>query len=137
MKNEKEVYVPEAKDLWNYMMKKGKEREPAKVSQINTLNEDDITTIIATMDFFGATKHLLTQTYSDLSAKTPLAPRFRVFDWLGMMVMNKGYEKINVTAVKVIVWSWLKTDGVVEKFIDDLRKSDYQIDGSWEKVRLE
>jgi hypothetical protein len=95
----------------------------------NTLDKNDVTTIIATAEFFGAEMSDLQQIYFDLTI-----PRYRVFDWLGMCVMGRINCK---PAVKVFAHSFLKVNGDTQKFIEDLRVTDYQWDTEWEKIELE
>jgi len=96
----------------------------------NILTEDDIQTICATIDFFGGDYR---QDYFDLSVNArPIAPRYRVFDWLGMRVMN-GRDELST---KVLVHSFIKSGGIPTKFIQDLRETDYDIDTSWENIKL-
>lgn len=91
----------------------------------NLLSDDDITTIIATIDFFGGDYR---QDIWDLRTA-----RYRVFDWLGMRVQGRGD---NDSATKVLAHSFIKVGGVPSKFIEDLRITDYDIDHSWEKIEL-
>ena len=123
-----EVKIPE--DLWDYIVEEGKKIEKGIT---NKFNKDDILTIIETMDFFQATDLWKKQTYFDLTL-----PKYRLFDWLAMCVMgrNNDNRKQNNTALKVLVWAWLKTKGIPEDFIADLRETDYQIDTKWEKIKL-
>ena len=88
----------------------------------NTLSDDDINTIIATIDFFGGDYR---QDIFDLKVA-----RYRVFDWLGMRVMSR----LDESATKVLAHSFIKSGGVPSKFVQDLRETDYDIDTSWEKI---
>jgi hypothetical protein len=90
----------------------------------NLLREYELETIIATIDFFG---DAYKQDIFDLRIA-----RYRVFDWLAMRVQGRGGE----TSTKVLVHSFLKVGGDIDKWIDDLRSTDYDIDHSWEKVEL-
>jgi uncharacterized ubiquitin-like protein YukD len=91
----------------------------------NTLTDDEIETIIATMDFFGADYR---QTVFDLKVA-----RYRVFDWLAMAVQGR---ESNQSAIKVLAHSFIKVGGDINAFVDDLRVTDYDIDHSWEKIEL-
>ena len=98
----------------------------------NTLTDDEVTTVIATMDFFGASREVLQQAYSDMKI-----PRFRFGDMLGMFIQNEGNDKAGgETATKVLAYAYIKADGDIDKMIEDLRYSDYQIDTSWEEIDL-
>lgn len=106
-----------------------KKNDDMYIGFANSLNKEDIITIIATLDYFGADDRDLAQTYYDLSI-----PRYRMFDFLGMCVM----ERIDCKdGVKVLVHSFLKTNGVTSKFIADLRRIDYDVDRSWESIELD
>jgi hypothetical protein len=94
----------------------------------NILNRDDFETVLATADFFGASRTDLQQIYMDLSF-----PRYRVFDWLAMCVNGRIESK---DATKVFVYSFIKSGGVPSKFIEDLQVTDYDIDRRWEKIQL-
>lgn len=90
----------------------------------NTLTDDELNTIIGTIDFFGDP---YTQDIFDLKTC-----RYRVFDWLAMRVQGRGAP----TSTKVLVHSFLKVNGDIDKWIDDLRSTDYDIDNSWTAVEL-
>ena len=92
----------------------------------NTLTPDELETILGTVDYFGGS---IRQTWSDLKII-----RYRVFDFLGMCVMG---DRIGSTdATKVLVYSFLKVDGDINKWIDDLRSVDYDMDESWKGIEL-
>lgn len=133
----KQVNVPEPKELWNYIVEHGKEVE--KGTEVNSFDDNDIATIIASMEFHGATEIWLRQTYFDLHPEAkPFAPRFRLFDWLAMCVMSRNDDdrKQNRMALRVLVYAWLKVNGNPKAFIDDLRYTDYQMDESWSAVKF-
>lgn len=90
----------------------------------NTLDDDDINTICGTIDFFGNDYR---QDIFDLKVA-----RYRVFDWLAMRVMGCKED----TATKVLAYSFIKSEGIPTKFIEDLRISDYDIDYSWKEIEL-
>lgn len=90
----------------------------------NTLTLDEIETIVATVDFFGDDYR---QDVFDLKQA-----RYRVFDWLAMRVQGRGAPE----STKVLAYSFLKVEGDIDKFIDDLRSTDYDIDHKWEAVEL-
>ena len=94
----------------------------------NTLTENDLNTILATADFFGASEAELTQIYFDL-----WIARYRVFDWLAMGVQGRFLCE---NAVKVFVHSFIKANGVPSKFVEDLQVTDYEVVKDWEKVEL-
>ena len=101
----------------------------------NTLNDVDVETILGTLDFFGASDIFLRQTFHDLSYRArPLAPRFLVWDWIGMNITGRC-EKEDLPALRVIIHSYLKTKGVVKDFIADLQRTDYQFDTSYDRIK--
>lgn len=95
----------------------------------NTLTDDDLNTICGLVDFFGGDYR---QDIFDLRTA-----RYRVFDWLAMRVQGRhSGSEADKTATKVLVHSFIKSDGVPSKFIEDLRYTDYDIDHSWESIDL-
>lgn len=95
----------------------------------NTLREDEVDTLIATVDFFGGNTK---QATFDL-----WMAKYRIFDWLAMGVMGGDNSRIGKMATKVLVYSFLKVNGDIDAFVDDLRVMDYDIDHRWEKIELE
>ena len=120
------------KELWHLVLAIGRKQEPESKGITNHFNRDDVTTIIANMEFFGATDIWMRQTIFDL-----MTPKFRLFDFLGMCIMSRNDDnrKQNNLPLKVLIWAYLKMNGVPEKFIEDLRVIDYQIDGSYNCVQ--
>lgn len=90
----------------------------------NNLTDDELETIIGTIDFFGDDYR---QDIFDLKIA-----RYRVFDWLAMRVQGRGAPE----STKVLAHAFLKVDGDIDRWIDDLRVTDYDIDHSWEKIEL-
>lgn len=124
------VFIPEPKKLWDYVVKEGKKVERGT---INKLDDNDINTILGTMEWFGSTTIWMKQTCFDLKI-----PKFRVFDWLAMCVMSRNDDnrEQNREALRVLVYSWLKAKGNVREFIDDLRYTDYDCDKSYTSVKF-
>jgi hypothetical protein len=119
-------------ELHTQLLHFGKKKEPK--GHINTLDKFDVQTVIATMEFFGATPIWIQQTFFDLrTAKYP------VYDWLAMCVngRNDDNRSQNEMALKVLIHSFIKSDYDEEKFIDDLRQTDYEIDNAWESIKIE
>ncbi len=131
MEQKSKFEIPTKEKLWGFVVEKGREIESGY--QANKFDKDDVTTIIATMEFFNVTDVWLKQTYYDLTI-----PKYRLFDWLGMCVMSRNDDdrKQNENALKVLVYSWLKVGGNPKLFIADLRESDYDVDESWKKVEV-
>lgn len=92
----------------------------------NTLTDDDINTIAATIDYFGG---VYQQAVFDLKI-----PRYRVFDFLAMCVMGNRINSEDAT--KVLVYSFLKVKGDINKWIDDLRSTDYEVVTDWKSITL-
>jgi hypothetical protein len=123
------------KKLWEQIMEIGRQKEPRSTGVANKLDQYDIETILATMDFFGASEIFIKQTVFDLYGP----PKYRVFDWLAMNVMGRNDDdrQANNVPLKVLVHSYLKSEGDPERFIADLRESDYQLDTSWEDIEID
>lgn len=113
----------------------------------NDLRDDEVETILATYDYFGCSSQMLGQIVSDLASPSylracglrALAPRYRVFDWLAMMVQTSDdtlRQHGAYAGTQVMVHSFLRCGGDVDRFIEDLRVSDYDCDRSWESVDL-
>lgn len=121
-------------ETWDKVMAlKDAGRSEAKGSA-NQLSIEDLETIIGTIDFFGGNYQ---RDIFDLRVA-----RYRVFDWLAMRVQGRRtapdqpkYEG-DKEATKVLVHSFLKSEGVPSKFIDDLRSTDYDIDHSYKSIKL-
>lgn len=90
----------------------------------NTLRADELETILATVDFFGGNVH---QVYFDLAQA-----RYRVFDWLAMCVQGR----LETLPTQVLAHSFIKVNGDIDKFIEDLRITDYQCDTSYESTEV-
>lgn len=115
-------------DLWEQVMsmKKNDTRYNKKETCANNLIDDEIETILATLDFFQ--EENLGIVVFDLKQA-----RYRVFDWLAMGV--KGRIK-NKEAVKVLVYSFLKVEGDIDRWIQDLREIDYDVDRDYKIFNL-
>lgn len=126
--------MEETKTTWQQVMDL-KEAGASEARGIaNMLDDDDIETICATIDFFGGNWK---QAIFDLSAKSPLPARYRVFDFLAMCVQGRLGEGVhNEEATKVLVHSFIKSGGVPSKFVEDLRVTDYDIDHSYKSIEL-
>ena len=117
--------------LWKEILSIGKLKEKG---QVNKLDQDDLTTIYATMDFFQATDIWLKQTLFDLKTC-----KYRVFDWLAMCLMSRNDDnrQQNEQALKVLIFSYLKAKGNVIDFIADLRATDYDIIKDYEQIEID
>lgn len=113
----------------------------------NDLRADEVETILATYEFFGCEGQMLGQIASDLAPASWLAAhgvrswasRFRVFDWLAMMVQTAD-ETLNryeaYAGTQVMVHAFLDAKGDVDGFIENLRVNDYDCDRRWESIVL-
>lgn len=115
-------------DTWDKVMS-FKNKDKRKVGVANNLRDDELETIIALIDFFGGDYR---QDIFDLKVA-----RYRVFDWLAMRVQGRhsGSEH-DKEATKVLAYSFIKSEGDVDKFIEDLRVTDYDIDHSYKTIEL-
>lgn len=93
----------------------------------NTLTLDELETILGTVDYFGGS---VSQARFDLRIA-----RYRVFDFLAMCVMGDRIDSSDAT--KVLVHSFLKVDGDIDKWIEDLQTVDYDMDNSWKEINLD
>ena len=119
-------------ELWKKVMsmKKADNRHKGIANNLDNL---EIETILASMDFFNASDDFLAQARFDLKVA-----RYRVFDWLAMIIMSRWHyqegDEFNKLSAKVLIHSFLKSNGDVNKFIADLRENDYQVDQSYEAI---
>ena len=101
----------------------------------NSLDDCEVETILAILEFFNANERLIQDTLFMLKGMG----RFRVFDWLATEIdtLNRGdSEKENIIPLKVISYAYIKANGDIDKFIQDLRETDYQIITDWESIEL-
>lgn len=124
---EQKITTKSQVDTWEQVMAmKSKDNRHKGVA--NTLMPDEIETIMATADFFGASESDLYQIRFDL-----FVARYRIFDWLAMAVQGRLGCRL---ATQVFTYSFLKSEGNVTAFIDDLRVTDYDIDDSYKVIDL-
>lgn len=128
---EKKEYIKtlSVRELWSLVIAIGRKKEPSSKGITNKFDKDDVMTIVATMEFFGATTTWIQQTIYDLMGP----PRFRLFDKLGMDIMSRNNDNRgqNNVPLKVLVWAYLKVNGDPKKFVQELRVTDYQLDESY------
>ena len=115
--------------LWNDIIENGKAHQSHP--ETNVLSNEDTRTIIATMDFFGASSGWIQLTRFDL-----LVAKYRVFDWLGMCIMGRNSGRENNTALKVLVHAFITAKYDEKKFIENLRRVDYDVVTDWEKIEI-
>lgn len=119
-----------ANTLWSDIVTNGKKNQSHP--QVNVLDENDVNSILATADFFGANQGLMAQIYRDL-----LGPaRFRLFDALAMYVQSGDDDIHNQQAIKVLCHAFIKAGYNEKKFIKELQVNDYEINREWEKLEL-
>lgn len=110
-------------DTWGKVMA-CEPKDTRHIGVANNLAQHELETIIAAIDFFGDPYQ---QDIFDLKVA-----RYRVFDWLAMRVQGRGAP----TSTKVLAYSFLKCEGDIDKWIQDLRETDYDIDHKWRKIEL-
>lgn len=112
-------------NIWEQIMA-FKKKDTRHKGIANDLADPEIETILATADFWGEPVKPIV---FDLKVA-----RYRIFDWLAMGVHGRIQSD---EASKVFAFSFIKSEGDVNKFIDDLRYTDYDIDREWERIDLE
>lgn len=117
--------MSKVKSTWEQVMAL-KKADTRHQGHANTLTEDEIITICATVAYFGGSAK---QTLFDLSI-----PRYRLFDFIAMCVM--GDRVGSPEATKVLAYSFIKQKGDIDEFIKDLRETDYDIVREWEDITL-
>ena len=116
-------------DTWQQVMAH-KKNDTRHKGITNNLTSDELDTIIGTVEYFRGN---ITQSLFDLRVA-----RYRVFNWLAMNVMSADNPRCgSINSTKVLVYSFLTNQGDINKWIDDLRVTDYEIDTEWEKIELE
>lgn len=116
--------------VWSQVMALKKNDDRCK-GVANTLTDDEIETVIATVDFFGGDYR---QDILDLRN----FGRYRVFDWLAMRIQGRHSGSVHdVNATKVLAHSFIKSNGVTSAFIQDLRETDYDMDESYKELNLD
>jgi hypothetical protein len=134
-RNDGSLNIPDKDKLWSFIVEEGKKKDHKLI--INTLDEDDLRTLLATMEFFGASELWIRQTAYDITL-----PKFRVFDWLAMCVSGRAYgyqdgdNKSNRMPLQVLVYAWLDAEGDQHKFIENMREHDYDVELEWEQIEL-
>jgi hypothetical protein len=93
----------------------------------NNLTIDELQCVLGTIDFFGGRWQADS---FDLQV-----PKYRVFDWLAMRVQGRGGPS-EQESTKVLVYSFLKVDGDIDKWLNDLQTTDYDIDEKWRELEL-
>lgn len=78
----------EGEALREKLLEVGKEVEPRSSGVSNDLKEEDVETLIATLQAFGVDRKLVLQSKKDL-----VNMQYRVFDWLGMMIDTEMSER--------------------------------------------
>ena len=111
-------------NVWEQVMELGK-KDKRHVDVANNLTDDEIETVMATLDYFQGSSSAV---MFDLKVA-----RYRVFDWLAMAVQGRIENEV---AVKVLAYSFLKVEGDIDRWIQDLRETDYDIDESYSKLNL-
>jgi len=119
--------------IWNEIMEL-KAKETRTKGCANTLRQDELNTILATMEYFGASERFMAQTTWDLRVA-----RYRLFDWIASCIDGRRDcgDGSNDLPIQVLAYSFRKVEGDVDEFIRDLRETDYECDRSYEMIELE
>jgi hypothetical protein len=119
-------------ELWNEITLEGVKNQSHK--EINILGTWDYNTIIATMEYMGASDNWMKQTLFDLKIA-----KYRVFDWLAMCIMSRNDDSrtLNNTALKVLVYAFKQANYDERKFVENLQICDYECDRKWDKINIE
>ena len=112
-------------NIWEQVMAL-KSKDTRHKGCANNLTQDELDTILATLEFFG--EENLNAVMFDLRVA-----RFPVFDWLAMGVQGRIQNK---EACKVMAYSFIKCNGDIDKWIQDLRETDYDIDHNYQKLEI-
>lgn len=130
-------YTPlDIDETWRALLEVG-QAETRTDDIANTLRKDEIITVLATAEFFNASDAFIAQLRSDLGWA-----RYRVFDAIATNIDSlRNYpDNFDVQsskwALQVIAHSYLKAKGDIDKFIDDLRVTDYDINKEYERINL-
>jgi hypothetical protein len=129
-----EEFLPEdLKDkLWKEVVEKGRKQEKGT---INRLNEDELTTIVATADAFRCNPKFISQIAWDLSTA-----KYKLYDWIGMLLSDryKGYgetptELKNAERFTRVI-AELYAQYSIPEMITILREIDFDIPAYTEKL---
>lgn len=112
-------------NTWDKVMAM-KTKDTRHIGTANNLTNDDLQCVYGTIDYFGGN---VRQAQFDMQVA-----RYRVFDFLAMCVM--GDRILSTDATKVMVYSFLKVDGDIDKWLYDLQTVDYDMDHSWKEIEL-
>lgn len=126
-------YIHSWSDLWGNAMSKTwdevmamKDNDTRHKGTANNLTNDELQCVYGTIDYFGGN---VRQAQFDMQIA-----RYRVFDFLAMCVM--GDRVMSKDATKVLVYSFLKVEGDINKWIEDLRTTDYDVRDDWKEIEL-
>lgn len=116
--------IPDDSDeLHSKLLEVGREVEPKSQGVSNSLEDEDIETIVSTVGFFDQKGLATKQTQSDLTPPTS----YRVFDWLGMLMdTDLDSEQLNWLFEKLAEIYIQEKD--VDGFIHQLRMRDLQVE---------
>lgn len=78
----------EGRDLKEKLLEVGKKVEPRSQGVSNSLSEDELETLLGTLQAFQVDRGVLVQSKRDLTNM-----QYRIFDWLGMMIDTDMSEK--------------------------------------------
>lgn len=126
MKMLTDCVIPVMSNTWNKVMAM-KSKDTRHDGVANNLTIDEMECILGTVDYFGGS---VPQAHLDIYRL-----RYRIFDWLAMNVMGNRINSEDAT--KVLVHSFLKVDGDIDKWLYDLQTVDYDMDNSWKEINLD
>jgi hypothetical protein len=102
----------------------------------NTLKKDEVETILATFEYFGAADGVVGCISFDL-----WLAKYRIFDWLATCIDGRlTCEPSAIEGLKVITFSFLNVNGDITKMIKDLRLTDYDTStmrNKWAQISFE
>lgn len=125
-----ETVVDRKDEIHSELMDVGQEVEPESSGIANNLDEEEVQTIVATVDFFDPEGKATQQTFRDLTKS-----QYRVFDWLGMMLdTDWDSERLEWLFSKMAEIYIQEKD--VDGFINQLRMRDLQVEQPKELRRV-
>jgi len=114
------------KKLWMAVMEKGKKLERGVTHE---LSDDEVITILATIDFFQPNENFLKQAVFDLRVA-----KYEIYDWVAMLLFGRdqGYGEHDFERerqeyiTKIMTSAYLRAKDLKD-FIRILRTEDYQV----------
>ena len=121
--------------LWSDLVENGRKNQSHP--EINVLDKDDIISIIATIEYFGASDVFMKQIYFDLANHGMYAPKYKLFDALAMYVDGRADDsEDNIQGLKVLCHAFITSGYNEKKFIENIRVNDYEVVRDWEALEI-